>query len=196
MNELIALLAAFHDATGATAAVWLGDDVSPSDSHRLECPRARHPRLDTAPRKRRSANRRVAERRRARRAHSRPAPRLARRGPVAGAARAAGELHALPHRVVAQYLQSALEVEHAANELAERYEEINLLYTISEILGRTVVARGGDGDDPQRSLRDGRRAARIDSRARPRDEHAARRRGARRRCSLDIPPIASTTHAA
>ena len=40
--------------------------------------------------------------------------------------------------VVSQYLQSALEVEHAANELAERYEEINLLYTISEILGRTV----------------------------------------------------------
>ena len=40
--------------------------------------------------------------------------------------------------IVTQYLQSALEVEHAANELAERYEEINLLYTISEILGRTV----------------------------------------------------------
>ncbi len=40
--------------------------------------------------------------------------------------------------VVTQYLQSALEVEHAANELAERYEEINLLYTISEILGRTI----------------------------------------------------------
>ncbi len=41
--------------------------------------------------------------------------------------------------VVTQYMQSALEVEHAANELAERYEEINLLYTISEILGRTVA---------------------------------------------------------
>jgi sigma-B regulation protein RsbU (phosphoserine phosphatase) len=41
--------------------------------------------------------------------------------------------------VVTQFLQSALEVEHAANELAERYEEINLLYTISEILGRTVA---------------------------------------------------------
>jgi len=40
--------------------------------------------------------------------------------------------------VVSQSLQSALEVEHAANELAERYEEINLLYTITEILGRTV----------------------------------------------------------
>lgn len=30
------------------------------------------------------------------------------------------------------------EVEETARELAERYEEINLLYTISEILGRTV----------------------------------------------------------
>jgi len=40
--------------------------------------------------------------------------------------------------VVGAFMQSALEVEHAANELAERYEEINLLYTISEILGRTV----------------------------------------------------------
>lgn len=41
--------------------------------------------------------------------------------------------------VVSQYLQASLEVEHAANELAERYEEINLLYTISEILGKTVA---------------------------------------------------------
>ena len=40
--------------------------------------------------------------------------------------------------VVAHSLQASLEVEHAASELAERYEEINLLYTISEILGRTV----------------------------------------------------------
>ncbi|MEK7400985.1 MAG: GAF domain-containing SpoIIE family protein phosphatase [Gemmatimonadota bacterium] len=39
---------------------------------------------------------------------------------------------------VSQFIQSGLEVEHAAAELAERYEEINLLYTISEILGRTV----------------------------------------------------------
>ena len=30
------------------------------------------------------------------------------------------------------------EIENAARELAERYEEINLLYSISEILGRTV----------------------------------------------------------
>lgn len=41
--------------------------------------------------------------------------------------------------IVAHFFQSALEVEHAAYELAERYEEINLLYTTSEILGRTVT---------------------------------------------------------
>jgi len=39
---------------------------------------------------------------------------------------------------VGQLLRGAQEVEHAALELAERYEEINLLYTIGEILGRTV----------------------------------------------------------
>jgi sigma-B regulation protein RsbU (phosphoserine phosphatase) len=47
--------------------------------------------------------------------------------------------------VIAQFLQSALEVEHAANELAERYEEINLLYTTSEILGRTVALEEATG---------------------------------------------------
>ncbi|MDQ3517653.1 MAG: SpoIIE family protein phosphatase [Gemmatimonadota bacterium] len=41
--------------------------------------------------------------------------------------------------VVSELLQSSLEAEQAANELAERYEEINLLYSISEILGRSVA---------------------------------------------------------
>lgn len=40
--------------------------------------------------------------------------------------------------VVAQHLHVTTEAEHAATELAERYEEINLLYATSEILGRTV----------------------------------------------------------
>ncbi len=40
---------------------------------------------------------------------------------------------------VGGYLDAAVEVEHAARELGERYEEINLLYTISEILGRAVT---------------------------------------------------------
>jgi sigma-B regulation protein RsbU (phosphoserine phosphatase) len=40
--------------------------------------------------------------------------------------------------LVANAHRARLEVEHAAFELAERYEEINLLYTTSEIFGRTV----------------------------------------------------------
>jgi phosphoserine phosphatase RsbU/P len=40
--------------------------------------------------------------------------------------------------VISQFIRGSMEVEHAAEELAERYEEINLLYTISEILGRTT----------------------------------------------------------
>lgn len=40
---------------------------------------------------------------------------------------------------VVHVLRGAREVEHSAIELAERYEEINLLYTIGEILGRTVT---------------------------------------------------------
>ena len=54
-----------------------------------------------------------------------------------------------PHTDAARFVQflallvsnlhrARLEVEHAAFELAERYEEINLLYTTSEIFGRTV----------------------------------------------------------
>ena len=59
-------------------------------------------------------------------------------GPCSGqrAEPAACLLFLLP--IVGHFFQSALEVEHAAYELAERYEEINLLYTTSEILGRTV----------------------------------------------------------
>lgn len=41
--------------------------------------------------------------------------------------------------LVAHFINTELEVEHAAHELAERYEEINLLYSTSEILGRTVT---------------------------------------------------------
>ncbi|MEX2181662.1 MAG: GAF domain-containing SpoIIE family protein phosphatase [Gemmatimonadaceae bacterium] len=41
--------------------------------------------------------------------------------------------------MLSQMLQSQWETSHAADELLERYEEINLLYSISEILGRTVT---------------------------------------------------------
>lgn len=41
--------------------------------------------------------------------------------------------------LVGDLQRARLEVEHAAFELAERYEEINLLYSTSEIFGRTVT---------------------------------------------------------
>ena len=60
-------------------------------------------------------------------------------GPCAdGTAPTAAHAELLAPLVVAQ-LRVAAEVEAAALELSERYEEINLLYTISEILGRAVT---------------------------------------------------------
>ncbi len=61
-------------------------------------------------------------------------------GPVVDAPRGdAGHWLQLLAQVVRVQLHATLEVEQAAAELAERYEEINLLYTISDILGRTVT---------------------------------------------------------
>ncbi len=60
-------------------------------------------------------------------------------GPCAdGSAPTAAQFDLLLPLVAAQ-LRAAAEIEQAATELSERYEEINLLYTISEILGRTVT---------------------------------------------------------
>jgi sigma-B regulation protein RsbU (phosphoserine phosphatase) len=58
--------------------------------------------------------------------------------PEADAARLDAQLGLLLP-LVAGRVRAATEVEQAAQELTERYEEINLLYTISEILGRTVT---------------------------------------------------------
>jgi sigma-B regulation protein RsbU (phosphoserine phosphatase) len=140
MSDLARVLAAFHDATQCEAGVWMLH--GPSDDASI-------PRLDagtvnppTPTRFPLAVEGEVTVR--------------ATRGEVliagiAGPRRAWLAIGPCPQEgvslssfmsfllpVVTQYLQSALEVEHAANELAERYEEINLLYTISEILGRTV----------------------------------------------------------
>ena len=125
----------------------------------------------------------------------RPGPRSARWlvvGPVRRRRRATLDAHvALPAAASStQYLQSALEVEHAANELAERYEEINLLYTISEILGRAVTLEE-TAATILTELSDTVGARRgVDPRARPRDRHAAGGRRARRRSRATLPPIA------
>jgi sigma-B regulation protein RsbU (phosphoserine phosphatase) len=144
MSELAEVLTAFYDATGCDAAVWRRDGVGETPLRYITGTR----RTDPPP-------------------HALlPPPGVVKdeateRGrlvivPIAGLRPAWLVLGPCPidrreidnylrflRPVVAQYLQNTLEVEHAANELAERYEEINLLYSISEILGRTVSLEEG-----------------------------------------------------
>ncbi|HEX4683099.1 MAG TPA: GAF domain-containing SpoIIE family protein phosphatase [Gemmatimonadaceae bacterium] len=143
MTELARVLTAFFDATACEAGVWM--QAGPTSSRdNVGVPRldAATPNPPTPTRFPAAADgeQLVAATRDQVLIAAVPGPRRAwlALGPCPTPA---VELHSymsflLP--VVTQYLQSALEVEHAANELAERYEEINLLYTISEILGRTV----------------------------------------------------------
>jgi phosphoserine phosphatase RsbU/P len=138
MNDLARVLAAFHDATQCDAGVWLQPKTGEAPPA-LDASTEHAPPVASFPA---AADGLCTE--------STPdgdvivaaVPGPRRAWLALGPCHTPGvDLHGymsflLP--VVAQYLQSALEVEHAANELAERYEEINLLYTISEILGRTV----------------------------------------------------------
>lgn len=136
MTDLASILTAFKEATGYDASVWtMGRDGTlaweaatnrPPPPDRLPTVSDGSQRIDTP-----DGPSLIA---------AVPGPRRA--WLILGPHKSAdGDLTPFLHfllPVVAQFLQSALEVEHAANELAERYEEINLLYTISEILGRTV----------------------------------------------------------
>jgi len=138
VTELDAVLGAFHDATGCETVVWTQtedggttiDASAPAGQFAITLPAdaAGFPLLVNAEGKRRL----VA-----------PVPGPRRAWLAVGPCREDDTTLERYRRflmpVVAQHLQAALEVEHAANELAERYEEINLLYTISEILGRTVT---------------------------------------------------------
>ena len=137
MSELSRVLDAFAAATHCEAAVWL--DSGETGPPRAEARTARAPDLPTLPRGPSpetlmigAAELRVA---------AVPGPRAAwlAVGPCKSPGGALTSLFDFLLPVVTQYIQSALEVEHAANELAERYEEINLLYSISEILGRAVT---------------------------------------------------------
>jgi sigma-B regulation protein RsbU (phosphoserine phosphatase) len=138
-SDLAAVLAAFHDATHCEAIVWT--QATPSAPIETEAatgvgerePPAALPSSQESPRM-------VSVEKGEILVSSVPGPRRAwlGLGPCPGPTVDLGSYMRFMLPVTTQYLQSALEVEHAANELAERYEEINLLYTISEILGRTV----------------------------------------------------------
>ncbi len=130
-SELGAVLRAFRSATGCRAALWgtnapddgtrrlLADDGDPSGLLWSEPTDVDRPvRVTPVP--------------------GRTATWLAV-GPTADGHAPAETQLGLLLPLVAGQLQSIAEVEQAAIELSERYEEINLLYTISEILGRAVT---------------------------------------------------------
>jgi phosphoserine phosphatase RsbU/P len=138
VSDLTSVLTAFKEATRCDAAVWV--EQAPGRPPVCEAATYRGPPLEHWPES--------AEGARSVSTPGGPALATAVPGPchawlVVGpspSSRAALETHLrflLP--VVSHFLQASLEVEHAAGELAERYEEINLLYTIGEILGRTVA---------------------------------------------------------
>ena len=136
MSDLSQVLGAFAAATHCEASVWIqppGDDTKPVlEASTRRSPRpTEFPETDDGPHELLDGTVLIA---------LIPGPRRAwlTLGPCDAATTRLRELMEFLLPIVTQYLQSALEVEHAANELAERYEEINLLYTISEILGRTV----------------------------------------------------------
>ena len=144
MTELAHVLAAFETATQCEAAVWMHGTAEPQSIVRVASTRA-SPEIRSFPAP--GDDQRVVSVEDGAGVGKGeavislvPGPRRAWLvvGPSHARSSDPRELSRFLLPVVAQYLQSALEVEHAANELAERYEEINLLYTISEILGRTV----------------------------------------------------------
>ena len=139
MSDLDAVIAAFHEATGCEAAVWTQSDAGRPLTRVAAVPRdAAPPRVELLEG---SATTRFTGERGEAIVAPVPGPRRAwlAVGPCGSTDRPLESYLKFLLPVAAQYLQTALEVEHAANELAERYEEINLLYTISEILGRTVT---------------------------------------------------------
>jgi sigma-B regulation protein RsbU (phosphoserine phosphatase) len=139
MKELEAVLAAFRESTKCDAAVWTARPDKPGELSPLARSSPRIPPPDTVPGAftdtplfTNDGTMLVASVPGVRRTWLAVAP----CEPPASAGEPQLRM-LLPF--ISQVLRGAQEVEHAAIELAERYEEINLLYTISEILGRTVT---------------------------------------------------------
>src|SRR4051812_18897679 len=136
ISDLSRVLDAFEAATRCEAAVWLPSGTGPP---RAEARTTGAPTLTSLPDSPEPANHDVDGKQL--RIAPVPGPRNAwlAVGPCHSVDTSLQSLFEFLLPVVTQYIQSGLEVEHAANELAERYEEINLLYSISEILGRAVT---------------------------------------------------------
>ena len=138
MNDLAQMLAAFHNATGCEGAVWM--QTRPTEPAPVRVAGTEDSPVPSSFPQPADGPTSVSSNKGDILIAGVPGPRRAwlALGPCPTPAVSLTSYMEFLLPVVTQYLQSALEVEHAANELAERYEEINLLYTISEILGRTV----------------------------------------------------------
>lgn len=137
MSDLDAVLSAFRQATGCPASVWA--QPAPHDPLVIEGGDPGDASLPPADRRPNDGAIEFETPRGLQIVTRVPGARTAwlSVGPTADhAAARLGAKVLLP--VAAQVLRSQLEVSHAAQDLAERYEEINLLYSIGEILGRTV----------------------------------------------------------
>lgn len=140
MSEISAVLDAFSEAYGCGAVVWVQPgpgapaEVAATSGGDLTPPEPLALADDPVPRWRETAlGRQIVVRI--------PGRTLAwlGLGPVADDDRDAPRWMNVLVPALSQMLQSQWEASRAANELAERYEEINLLYSIGEILGRTVT---------------------------------------------------------
>lgn len=137
MIDLAHVLEAFRAATRCEAAVWF--DAGGTGPPRVEARTSGAPTLTALPTGGEPSDLVVGKTHLRVALVSGPRPAWLAVGPCDSPATSLDSLFSFLLPVVTQYIQSGLEVEHAANELAERYEEINLLYSISEILGRAVT---------------------------------------------------------
>ena len=137
MSDLSGVLDAFRAATRCEAAVWL--DTGGTGPPRAEARTSGSPIIESLPADAEPADMVIAGAQVRVALVPGPRPVWLVVGPCDSPATSLHSLFDFLLPVVTQYIQSGLEVEHAANELAERYEEINLLYSISEILGRAVT---------------------------------------------------------
>jgi sigma-B regulation protein RsbU (phosphoserine phosphatase) len=138
VNELEALLSRFHAATGCDAVIWTKDDsgalVVEAGRTDLKAPAV----VELIPRGGPPAEVQIESGILYVAAVAGPRRAWVAVGPLVAPDTTAAQHVEFLSSLVGHVYQSKFEVEHAAFELAERYEEINLLYTTSEIFGSTV----------------------------------------------------------
>ena len=138
MNELESLLSRFHAATGCDAVIWARNDNGALVVEAGRTDLTPPPVVELIPRGGLPAEVQIDRGILYVAAVAGPRRAWVAVGPLAYPDPTAAQHVEFLSSLVGHVYQSTFEVEHAAYELAERYEEINLLYTTSEIFGSTV----------------------------------------------------------